>query len=77
MGRVAHRQHQERWRRNRDHRLGHAGAASVHGHDCHHHQRNGGARDLLSIAVGLVPCSGAALVLAYALANGLLLSTAA
>ncbi len=50
-----------------------AGAAAVHGHDCHH-QRVDGARDMLSIAVGLVPCSGAVLVLIYALANGLLLS---
>jgi ABC-type nickel/cobalt efflux system permease component RcnA len=50
-----------------------AGAAA-HGHDCHHHQRIGGERDLLSIAVGLIPCSGAVLVLIYALANGLLLS---
>jgi nickel/cobalt transporter (NicO) family protein len=50
-----------------------ADAAAVHGHDCHH-QRVDGARDLLSIAVGLVPCSGAVLVLIYALANGLLLS---
>jgi len=41
-----------------------------HAHDCHHHQR--GARDLLSVAVGLIPCSGAVLVLIYALANGLL-----
>lgn len=50
-----------------------AGAAAVHGHDCHH-QRVDGARDLLSIAVGLIPCSGAVLVLIYALANGLPLS---
>ena len=50
-----------------------AGAAA-HGHDCHHHHRVDGARDLLSVAVGLIPCSGAVLVLIYALANGLLLS---
>jgi nickel/cobalt transporter (NicO) family protein len=43
-----------------------------HAHDCHHH-RASGERDLLSIAVGLIPCSGAVLVLIYALANGLLL----
>jgi len=49
-----------------------AGAAA-HAHDCHHH-RVDGARDLLSVAVGLIPCSGAVLVLIYALANGLLLS---
>jgi len=49
-----------------------AGAAA-HDHDCHHH-RVDGARDLLSVAVGLIPCSGAVLVLIYALANGLLLS---
>jgi nickel/cobalt exporter len=51
-----------------------AGAATGHDHDCHHHRRVDGARDLLSIAVGLIPCSGAVLVLIYALANGLLLS---
>ena len=47
--------------------------AVAHDHDCHHH-RVEGARDLLSVAVGLIPCSGAVLVLIYALANGLLLS---
>jgi ABC-type nickel/cobalt efflux system permease component RcnA len=50
-----------------------AAAADAEGHDCHHHHADG-ARDLLSIAVGLIPCSGAVLVLIYALANGLLLS---
>jgi ABC-type nickel/cobalt efflux system permease component RcnA len=50
------------------------GAVASHGHDCHHHHRVDGARDLLSVAVGLIPCSGAVLVLIYALANGLLLS---
>jgi ABC-type nickel/cobalt efflux system permease component RcnA len=50
-----------------------AGAAVDHDHACHHH-RVDGARDLLSVAVGLIPCSGAVLVLIYALANGLLLS---
>jgi ABC-type nickel/cobalt efflux system permease component RcnA len=51
-----------------------AGATAGHGHACHHHERIGGARDLLSVAAGLVPCSGAVLVLIYALANDLLLS---
>lgn len=50
-----------------------AGAADTHGHDCDHRHADG-ARDLLSVAVGLIPCSGAVLVLIYALANGLLLS---
>jgi ABC-type nickel/cobalt efflux system permease component RcnA len=61
--------------------LGHAlwtmrrpAAVAVQGPDCHHHERIGGVRDLLSIAAGLIPCSGAVLVLIYALANGLLLS---
>lgn len=49
-------------------------SAAGHGPDCHHHERIGGARDLLSVAAGLIPCSGAVLVLIYALANGLLLS---
>jgi ABC-type nickel/cobalt efflux system permease component RcnA len=47
--------------------------ATAHDDACHHHHVDG-ARDLLSVAVGLVPCSGAVLVLIYALANGLLLS---
>ncbi|HUL05155.1 MAG TPA: hypothetical protein VLV76_02415 [Candidatus Acidoferrum sp.] len=51
----------------------HRPAADAGGHDCHHHHADG-ARDLLSIAIGLIPCSGAVLVLIYALANGLLLS---
>lgn len=52
-----------------------------HGHDhgeaCHHHHDLGAAwrsGGLLSLAVGLIPCSGAVLILVYCLANGLLLS---
>jgi ABC-type nickel/cobalt efflux system permease component RcnA len=67
-----------------------AAADHAHGHDhsghdghehhagCGHHHhdlatawRTGG---LLSLAVGLIPCSGAVLILVYCLANGLLLS---
>lgn len=44
-------------------------------HVCHHqghvHGRSGG---LLSVAVGLIPCSGAVLILLYALSNGLVFS---
>lgn len=49
-------------------------ASSGHAHDCGHHHHGGGEGGLLSLAAGLVPCSGAVLVLIYALANGLLLS---
>jgi len=49
-------------------------AAAGHAHDCGHHHHGGGEGGLLSLAAGLVPCSGAVLVLVYALANGLLLS---
>ena len=68
-------------------RLRRAGAAAHdehhHGHPDHVHDdscaqvspvrawREGG---LLSVAVGLIPCSGAVLILVYCLANGLLLS---
>jgi ABC-type nickel/cobalt efflux system permease component RcnA len=51
----------------------HPKATATGVHDCHHH-RIGGERGLLSLAVGLIPCSGAVLVLIYALANDLLLS---
>lgn len=56
-----------------------------HDHDHHHHddevedhmhlhRRHGRAQtSLLSLVVGLVPCSGSILILVYALANGILL----
>jgi ABC-type nickel/cobalt efflux system permease component RcnA len=48
-------------------------AATADAHRCHDH-RVGGEGGLLSLAVGLIPCSGAVLVLIYALANDLVLS---
>jgi len=43
-----------------------------HGHDDGHDQRREHARQgVLSFAVGLVPCTGATLVMLYALANGI------
>jgi ABC-type nickel/cobalt efflux system permease component RcnA len=48
-------------------------AAAADAHSCHDH-RVGGEGGLLSLAVGLIPCSGAVLVLIYALANDLVLS---
>lgn len=48
-------------------------AAGADVHDCHRH-RVGGEGGLLSLAVGLIPCSGAVLVLIYALAHDLILS---
>jgi ABC-type nickel/cobalt efflux system permease component RcnA len=59
-----------------DHGHGHD-VGHVHHAGCGHHHdlaaawREGG---LLSFAVGLIPCSGAVLILVYCLANGLLLS---
>ena len=55
---------------------GHVPPGHIHGETCGHVSpvqawREGG---LLSVAVGLIPCSGAVLILVYCLANGLLLS---
>jgi nickel/cobalt exporter len=55
---------------------GHVPPGHVHDETCGHVSpvqawREGG---LLSVAVGLIPCSGAVLILVYCLANGLLLS---
>jgi ABC-type nickel/cobalt efflux system permease component RcnA len=51
-----------------DHDHDHAGCAAC-GHT-HSHGQGG----LLSLAVGLVPCSGAVLILVYALANGIIVA---
>jgi len=45
-----------------------------HDHDHHHHGRGTGHRRLLALAAGFVPCSGAILILTFAIANGILLS---
>ncbi len=50
-----------------------------HDHDHHHHhhhenERGHAPQSLLSVAVGLVPCSGAVLVLLYALANNVIVA---
>jgi ABC-type nickel/cobalt efflux system permease component RcnA len=46
-----------------------------HGHgDSHHDNAGTGHRRLLAMAAGLVPCSGAILVLTFAIANGILAS---
>ncbi|MFO1057653.1 MAG: hypothetical protein U1E53_11880 [Dongiaceae bacterium] len=50
---------------------GHGAGCAHHHHDLVAAWRTGG---LLSLAVGLIPCSGAVLILVYCLANGLLLS---
>jgi ABC-type nickel/cobalt efflux system permease component RcnA len=50
----------------------HAGCAAC-GHD-HGHGHSHGQGGLLSLAVGLVPCSGAVLILVYALANGIIVA---
>jgi ABC-type nickel/cobalt efflux system permease component RcnA len=51
------------------------------GHDHHHEHEHGGQgqtaraeRGLLSLGVGMVPCTGAVLILLYALANDILLA---
>lgn len=48
-----------------------------HGHDDdhdHHHHHGAGHRGLLAVAAGFVPCSGAILILTFAIANGILAS---
>ncbi|HKP27626.1 MAG TPA: hypothetical protein VJV39_27400 [Dongiaceae bacterium] len=46
-----------------------------HDHDHGHHHHGGtGHRRLLAVAAGFVPCSGAILILTFAIANGILLS---
>jgi ABC-type nickel/cobalt efflux system permease component RcnA len=44
-----------------------------HDHD-HHHHGGTGHRRLLALAAGFVPCSGAILILTFAIANGILAS---
>lgn len=44
------------------------------GHDHHHHGRGWQDQSLLSLAVGLIPCTGAVLVLLYALANDVIVA---
>lgn len=55
-------------------RLRHGGHG--HHHDHHHHGHSHGRQSLLAIAVGLVPCTGAVLVMLYALANGIVVAGA-
>jgi ABC-type nickel/cobalt efflux system permease component RcnA len=46
-----------------------------HDHDHgHHHGHGAGHRGLLAVAAGFVPCSGAILILTFAIANGILAS---
>ncbi|HJT15281.1 MAG TPA: hypothetical protein VJ790_21840 [Dongiaceae bacterium] len=45
-----------------------------HHHDHHHHGSGTGHRRLLALAAGFVPCSGAILILTFAIANGILAS---
>lgn len=45
-----------------------------HGHDHDHHHGGAGHRRLLALAAGFVPCSGAILILTFAIANGMLMS---
>jgi len=45
-----------------------------HEHDHHHHGGGTGHRRLLALAAGFVPCSGAILILTFAIANGILVS---
>jgi nickel/cobalt exporter len=68
------------WLRRQGIEVGHA--CCHHGHESHDHARarsEVGARaneGALSLGVGLVPCTGAVLILLYALANGILLAGA-
>jgi nickel/cobalt transporter (NicO) family protein len=45
-----------------------------HDHDHRHHSDGTGHRRLLALAAGFVPCSGAILILTFAIANGILAS---
>jgi ABC-type nickel/cobalt efflux system permease component RcnA len=49
-------------------------AACGHGHDHGGHSHARGAGGLLSLAVGVIPCSGAVIILVFALANDILMS---
>jgi nickel/cobalt transporter (NicO) family protein len=68
------------WLRRQGIEVGHA--CCDHGRESHHHadaRSEAGARaqeGALSLGVGLVPCTGAVLILLYALANGILLAGA-
>lgn len=52
------------------------GTGGHHHHDHDHHHNGGGTghRRLLAVAAGFVPCSGAILILTFAIANGILVS---
>jgi nickel/cobalt exporter len=50
----------------------HSHGGNGHGH--HHHGHGARHRGLLAIAAGFVPCSGAILILTFAIANGILAS---
>ncbi len=50
------------------------GGRHHHDHDHHHHGGGTGHRRLLALAAGFVPCSGAILILTFAIANGILAS---
>jgi ABC-type nickel/cobalt efflux system permease component RcnA len=45
-----------------------------HHHHDHHHHGGTGHRRLLAVAAGFVPCSGAILILTFAIANGILMT---
>jgi ABC-type uncharacterized transport system substrate-binding protein len=64
------------WRRLRTGKpAAHACAHDHHDHGHHHHHGHGARhRGLLAIAAGFVPCSGAILILTFAIANGILVS---
>jgi nickel/cobalt transporter (NicO) family protein len=53
---------------------GTAGHHHHHDQDHHHHGGGTGHRRLLALAAGFVPCSGAILILTFAIANGILMS---
>lgn len=58
----------------RGRRAGVGCAACAHGHNRGEHHHDRGAGNLLSLAVGVIPCSGAVIILVFALANGILMS---
>jgi len=53
------------------HDHGHGAHCDHHHHDHHH---GGGRESVLSVLIGFVPCTGAILIMLYALANGIVLA---
>ena len=51
-----------------------SGGHDHHGHDHHHHSHDWRQEGALALLAGLVPCTGAVLIMLFALANGIVLA---